>query len=174
MARSTRPGATASSQPERALIAKPPASHRVRHPDHARCDGPSRLRWPRLGALLPPAPGVSQEPRGEKREPSKEVPGCRVTLGQTSQAPEFPCFASLLPACPWRSVCPGSGQNYLGEDPPALRWLIRPGLNFCACGTTCELSFPLASSSPSPRAEALCSCRDGVCCTFGERRVKRG
>lgn len=164
------PSAPLPSSPK---IAKPPASHRVHHPDHAPGEGPSWLRCPRLGALLPAAPGVSQEPRGGKGEPSKEPPGHRVTLGHASRAPEFPCFASLLPVCPWCSTRPSSGQNYPREDPPARRWLIRPGLDFCACGTTCELSFPLASSpSPSPRAEALCPRRDGVCHTFGERRGK--
>lgn len=82
---------------------------------------------------------------------------------------KFPCFASSLPACPWCLAHTDSGQNYPREDPPALHQLIRLGLNRCTRGTTCELCFPLASASPSPRAEALCPCH-----AFGERRVKGG
>lgn len=114
--------------------------------------------------------------RAEKRKGNraKSFPAVVLTFGQTPQAPKFPCFASSLPACPWGLALTDSGQNYPREDPPALHQLILPGLNRCTCGTTCELCFPLASPSPSLRAEALCPCRDGLCHTFGERRVEGG
>lgn len=115
-----------------------------------------------------------QELRGKKGEPSKKLPGCCVTLGQTSQAPKFPCFSSSLPPRPWCLARSDSGQNYPREDPPALHQLIWLGLHCCTCGTMCELCFPLAAPSPSPSAAALCPCRDGTCHAFGERRVKGG
>lgn len=145
----------------------------LRSPQSPLCDGPGQLPARGWGSL-PISSGVLQELRGEKGEPSKKLPSCRVTFGQTSQIPKFPCFASSLPACPWFLARSSSGQNYVREDPPALRLLIRPGLNLCTCGTTCELCFPLASASPSHRAETLCPCRLGICHAFGERRVKGG
>lgn len=83
------------------------------------CDGPGQLLGHGWGSL-PIFSGLLQELRGEKGELSKKLPGCRITFGQTSQAPKFPCFASSLPACPWCLAGTDSGQNYPREDPPAL------------------------------------------------------
>lgn len=169
MASSTWLGATTSSQAEDTLTAKPPAGHHAH-----RCAMGQATSRPWLGLSSHLSSGMSQELRGEKGEPSKKLPSCRVTFGQTSQAPKFPCFASSLPARPWCLAHTDSGQNYAGEDPPALHQLIWLGLNRCTRGTVCELCFPLTAPSPSPSAEALCPCRDGICHAFGERRVKEG
>lgn len=101
--------------------------------------------------------------RAERRERGTELTCHPWTDIAASPLDLFCCTSPCL------SLVPGSRQNYLWEDAPALRWLIGLDLTCCTCGTVGELSFPLASSIP-PRTEALCPHRDSICTLWGKER----